>query len=180
MTSPTLPHGFALSVAQKADCTLLPVVERAAAELFRGTGLIDLSDVVGAHSVATLEKAAEAGLLFVVTGPTGAAGFALTDLHPDALYLAELSVHPAHGRKGLGRALVARVCHEARIRGLAKVTLSTFREIPWNRPFYERLGFRVLDEADHAPWHHQIRADEARSMDIRRRCLMVWTDNNEG
>jgi hypothetical protein len=26
------------------------------------------------------------------------------------------------------------------------VTLTTFRDVPWNAPFYRRLGFEVVDE----------------------------------
>jgi hypothetical protein len=31
-------------------------------------------------------------------------------------------------------------------RDLALVTLTTFRDVPWNRPFYERRGFEVIGE----------------------------------
>lgn len=46
----------------------------------------------------------------------------------------------AQGR-GIGRALVAAVTAEGRQRRLSAVTLTTFRNIPWNAPFYARLGF---------------------------------------
>ncbi len=43
------------------------------------------------------------------------------------------------------------VCDGARARGIATVTLCTFRDIPWNAPFYQRLGFRILDEDELTP-----------------------------
>jgi hypothetical protein len=30
--------------------------------------------------------------------------------------------------------------------GYPAVTLTTFRDVPWNAPFYTRLGFAMLDE----------------------------------
>lgn len=50
-------------------------------------------------------------------------------------------MHPEHGRRGIGGALVGSVCDWARASGIASVTLTTYREIPWNEPFYRRLGF---------------------------------------
>jgi hypothetical protein len=32
--------------------------------------------------------------------------------------------------------------------GLAALTLTTFTDVPWNMPYYERLGFRHLCDID--------------------------------
>ena len=71
-------------------------------------------------------------------------GFALVELLDDAAHLEEIDVHPDHGRRGLGAALVDAVCGWARDAGLPAVTLTTFRDVPWNGPFYARLGFREV------------------------------------
>ncbi len=42
--------------------------------------------------------------------------------------------------------LLERVIESARQMGYPAVTLTTFREVPWNAPFYTRLGFAMLDE----------------------------------
>ena len=47
---------------------------------------------------------------------------------------------------GIGRMLLERVIESARQMGYPAVTLTTFREVPWNAPFYTRLGFAMLDE----------------------------------
>ena len=65
-------------------------------------------------------------------------------LDDEALHLEELDVLPGHGRQGIGTRLVRALCDGARGRGIAAVTLCTFRDVPWNAPFYERLGFRIL------------------------------------
>ena len=59
-------------------------------------------------------------------------------------HLEQLAVHPDHGRRGIGTALVEAVCAEAAARGFDRVTLRTFADIAWNGPFYARLGFTEL------------------------------------
>ena len=46
----------------------------------------------------------------------------------------------------------------ARASGLAAVTLTTFRDVPWNAPFYRRVGFEVVD--DPTPGLAAVRAAE--------------------
>lgn len=171
-----LPSGYRLRHAAPADAALLPAVERAAAQLFRGTGLIDPDDPSQAagHPLALLEARAQDGLLWLVDGPAGPVAFALAEMHQGRLHLEELSVHPAHGRRGLGRALVRRVCHEARTRQALPLSLSTFRDIPWNAPFYARLGFKEIPETALTTWQREIRRREGAFLDIRQRCMMAW------
>jgi hypothetical protein len=49
-------------------------------------------------------------------------------------------------RQGIGTALVSAVCAWAVAKGLGAVTLTTFRDVAWNAPFYRRFGFRVIDD----------------------------------
>ena len=63
-------------------------------------------------------------------------GFAFAEPFEDALHLWELAVRLDAQRQGAGRALVMAVAADARARNLPAVTLTTFRDIPWNGPFY--------------------------------------------
>ncbi|RUQ46321.1 GNAT family N-acetyltransferase, partial [Corynebacterium pseudodiphtheriticum] len=52
------------------------------------------------------------------------------------------------------------------------VTLTTFKHVPWNAPFYTRLGFKP--ETD--PRLAQILADEyAHGFEPGSRCAMSWS-----
>lgn len=62
-------------------------------------------------------------------------------------HLEQLSVLPAHGRRGIGRRLVDDALAEARRRGHAEITLRTYSEVPWNAPFYASCGFVVSEPA---------------------------------
>lgn len=82
------------------------------------------------------------GLVLVAEDAGSLVGFSACQACTDALHLWELAVrHDAQGR-GLGKALVEATFALARTRDLPGVTLSTFRDIPWNGPFYARMGFR--------------------------------------
>jgi len=72
-------------------------------------------------------------------------GFAAVGDVDGAAHIWQLSVHPCAGRRGRGTALVVAACDWARERGYGAVTLTTFRDVPWNAPFYARLGFSVVD-----------------------------------
>jgi GNAT superfamily N-acetyltransferase len=78
-------------------------------------------------------------------------GMVIASVREGAAYIEELDVIPKHGRRGLGSRLVARVCEWARAHDYPTVTLSTFRDVPWNAPFYRKRGFTELSPADLTP-----------------------------
>ena len=134
---------------------MLPSVEREALVLFAG-----LAEELGfgpqrpveVNSVETFETAREAGLLWVATDDRDApVGFALVFEIDGSAHLDELDVLPAHGRQGVGSDLLEAVCSWSRINGCPAVTLSTFRDVPWNAPFYARRGFRALEASELSP-----------------------------
>lgn len=73
-------------------------------------------------------------------------GFACVDEVDGLAHLWQLSVRPSAGRRGIGRSLVEAVCDWASSSGFPAVTLTTYRDVPWNGPFYSKLGFRVLED----------------------------------
>lgn len=56
-------------------------------------------------------------------------------------HLEQLSVLPQEGRRGYGRRLLEAAMDEARSRGHERLTLRTYADVPWNAPFYARVGF---------------------------------------
>ena len=88
-------------------------------------------------------------------------GMVIASVRDNALYIEEMDVLPAHGRRGLGSRLLAHACSWGEKQGLAAVVLSTFRDVPWNGPFYRRFGFRNLPVSQWAPYMHAIRQSEA-------------------
>lgn len=166
---------FLIDPTAERDIAALQDVERAATEMFRGTGLLPDSlfddPEVTARSVHLGYIANGVSL----TARVGAApvGFAIGRALPGSYYLAELSVHPAYGRQGIGRALVEMYCTTAFGVGASCVTLSTFRDVPWNRPFYASMGFREIARAQFTPWMKEYEDNQARGgLDVTKRCFM--------
>ena len=54
-------------------------------------------------------------------------------------------------RKGIGAALIGQVAGYLRQRQMPALYLTTFTHVPWNAPFYARLGFTALEDADMLP-----------------------------
>ena len=57
-------------------------------------------------------------------------------------HIEQVSVHSEAAGHGLGRELIE---HLAAERHSPALTLTTFADVPWNAPYYARLGFSVLD-----------------------------------
>jgi GNAT superfamily N-acetyltransferase len=146
----------------------------AAAELFPPE---DLSAEMrqDSHSVAFFAAALREGRLWVArsVAQRDVAGFAVVVRLERSVHLEEVDVHPAHQRRGLGRALVLHVAAEAWREGAAALTLTTFRHLPWNAPFYRGLGFRELSAAQLDPDLERIlRAEAEEGLDPEKRVAM--------
>ena len=152
-----LPHGYEIRLAMPADIAVLPEIERIAGLLFKTySAELQLTDEIYNHvnSVETFEEAQRARHLWVAVAPGNEiVGFALVLNIGGCAHLDELDVLPSHGRQGVGSALLGSVCSWARDAGYPAVTLRTFREVPWNGPFYERRGFRVVRSSELSTEH---------------------------
>jgi GNAT superfamily N-acetyltransferase len=104
------------------------------------------------------ERALEPGFLIVVGEPV--VGFAhVLDL-AGHWHLEQLVVDPAHGRRGLGSALLDAACREVASHGGRRVTLRTYADVPWNAPFYRRHGFALV--SPEPEWMAPMREAEER------------------
>ena len=154
---------YTIRLAEPDDVPLLASVERRASRLFEGwtarTGLTP-EKLDNVSSVAELDEARERRHLWVATLGGEIVGFAQAMILDGVAHLDEIDVVPEHMRKGVGSKLVETVCLWAGHAGYPKITLSTFRDVPWNRPFYESRGFRVVDPASLLPQHRALVATE--------------------
>jgi GNAT superfamily N-acetyltransferase len=131
---------YSIRRATSADHTVLSTIERAAAAMFRNTPHPQMADA----SLACEHLQTGDDVWVVVDGQDRPVGFAIMRAAAQAWHLQEIDVHPAHSRRGLGGRLIAAIAHEAATHGVTALTLSTCDDIPWNAPYYARLGFRAL------------------------------------
>ena len=163
--------GFVVRLTRRADVPLLADIERSAASLFRETDRAWVADEAPTDADCHIETI-DAGLHWVAVLDEMPIGFLLAELADDAIYVAELSVARSHQRRGAGRLLMEAVERAARDRGIQWVTLTTYRDLPWNAPFYRRLGF---PEPPDLPSHlvDNLRDQAAKGHDPALRCGMV-------
>ena len=131
-------------LATEADIPALPRIERSAGEAFRGTDQAWIADDIVAEADAYPPLIA-AGGVWVAEDEGVVAGFISTERLDDAFHILELAVGHGQQRKGIGAALMRVALDHARAANYRTATLTTFRAIPWNAPFYARLGFELLD-----------------------------------
>ena len=163
---------YIISAARPDDLPLLPSIELAAAKLLIGHAP---ESVLGeTTSQDDLRRAQRQGLLWVALANNVPVGFAHVDvIEPSSAHLKEIDVHPQHGRRGLGTRLVLNVCAWAAMAGYQTVTLTTFRDVEWNMPFYARLGFREIPADQLSEVLLSILRDETRrGLDPARRVAM--------
>jgi GNAT superfamily N-acetyltransferase len=139
---------------------LLREIERAAGEMFAdiGMALVAQDEPLPAR---TLLEYVHAGRAWVHTVDDRPVAYLVAGVVDGNAHLEQVSVHPGHARRGIGEALLGRMIEWARARRLPAVTLTTYTEVPWNGPYYERLGFRYLTEPETTPGLRAIREAEA-------------------
>ncbi|MFJ4246855.1 Predicted N-acetyltransferase YhbS [Pseudomonas helmanticensis] len=168
-----------IRLARPADAVALPAIERSAAELFRrDPSLAWLADAevpdVAQHLLAIQHKH-----VWVAENTEGQlAGFLRAVQIDGQLHIEELSVSQGFQGQGIGRALVTAAIEKARQQQLQAVTLTTFRDLPWNAPFYQRMGFIELPPA-HTFGHLQdaLQSEIAHHFPAERRCAMHLPTN---
>ncbi len=170
---------FNIRSAIPEDVAVLPEIERLAGYMFKSyPGDLGISEEIYENpcTVETFAAAQEAGLLWVATVFGGElVGFALVIEIEGYAHLEEIDVLPAYGGKGIGSALLAKVCSWAKEKGYPAVTLRTFRYVPWNAPFYHSRGFRVVDSSMLSPAHVRLEASEReRGLRTDNRVTMVY------
>ena len=165
---------YTIALARISDLARLPAIELAAARLLEGRAPESILEE--STSIEDLRAAQADGRLWVALADDEPVGFAIVEMLADALpHLDEIDVHPSHGRRGLGTALVRAVCDWTAAREFPEITLTTFREVRWNMPFYARMGFEPVAERDQRPALREVVDDEtARGLDPTTRCVMRY------
>jgi ribosomal protein S18 acetylase RimI-like enzyme len=175
-SSPGDPHGTTIaSWPRVRPCTPLGVIrnarpddlphmrelEWAAGEAFRNLGMSAVAD----DEPPTLDELAgfqEDGRAWVVTDAADKpVAYLLLDVVDGNAHIEQVSVDPTYARRGLGRALLDTAGVWADQHGLVALTLMTYVEVPWNAPYYRRLGFRVLADDRITSGLRRIREQEA-------------------
>jgi GNAT superfamily N-acetyltransferase len=160
--------------ARAEDLPVLQEVEVAAGAVFRDLGMDMVADD-DPPAIDDLRAFQEAGRAWVFTDSADRpVAYLLVESVDGYAHIEQVSVHPEHARHGVGRRLLEVAEEWARTRGLAGLTLTSYADVPWNAPYYERLGFRTLNDGDLTDGLRAIRQHEAdRGLDAWPRVAML-------
>lgn len=169
-----MADGYTIRPARSGDLAFLADVERSAAVTY-------FAALGGSHGIADalppeiLEACHAAGLLWVAADRSDEpVGFLVAQAVDDSLFVKEVSVAREHQRAGLGRRLMQAAEEHARTAVFAAMTLTTDRFLPFNGPFYERLGFAEVPGGQVSPGLRRIaEAEIAGGFDPARRIVMM-------
>jgi ribosomal protein S18 acetylase RimI-like enzyme len=169
---------YEIRPARAEELPQLARIEQSAATRFLDTPYAFLAHGEPLPLEVVQKKWFQAGQAWVVVERTATAaeslvGYAITRDLEGALYLQEIDVLPEHGQQGLGSALLDTIVAWARRQGYGVMLLSTFRDIPWNAPFYAKRGFQILDQFELTAGLRQIRQQESQAgLPIAERVIM--------
>ena len=143
-----------LRPAREADVPVLAPIEHDADERYVAAGHPELAGGPGIPDEVARAAVAQ-GRITVAEVDGAVVGWAYVGRVAAEPCLGQISVARAHGRVGVGTALLRRVIDEARRAGEASMVLNTQSDIAWNRPWYERHGFVVVPPE---AWSEALRA----------------------
>ena len=158
-----------IRLARVSDLAELLRVESSADQAFADQDVLS-GQPVEPTPAAAWEPHQQAGTLWVAEFDGRAEAFLAAMAHGDRLHVDEFAVAKPLQRKGLGRTMLATVIDWARAHGFVCVSLTTFRSVPFNGPFYASAGFREWDDAP--PEIRDILAKEA-ARGLKDRCAML-------
>ncbi|MEU1983887.1 GNAT family N-acetyltransferase [Nocardia sp. NPDC019395] len=146
--------------ATAADIPVLQDIEVRAGEPFAAAGM---ETVAGDDPLpaAVLGEFVLDGRAWLSEEEGRPVGYLIASTVDGNAHIDQVSVLPEFRGQRIGRRLIDRAVRWAAGRGSAAITLTTFTEVPWNGPYYERLGFRYLDPAEETPGLRAVRSAEA-------------------
>jgi GNAT superfamily N-acetyltransferase len=137
-----------IRAARPPDYQKLAAVERRAGERYREIGMPEIAD----DDPYDADHLASSAALFIATDDTDEPiGYAMVELVDGHAHLEQLSVVPEASGNGIGTKLLDAVAGWAAGQGHSELTLTTFRDVPFNAPLYEKRGFEVVPEASWTP-----------------------------
>ncbi|MCG8490400.1 MAG: GNAT family N-acetyltransferase [Sneathiellales bacterium] len=165
---------YTIRRATEKDVPFLADIEMDAGEILREHGLDAVADMPVAPHGYFEDFQAPNSIFVAADDRDQPVGFALLMVKDNQAHLKELSVHRDHMKQGLGKKLIEAVENQSVEQGFQKITLTTYSDLSFNAPFYERLGFDVFDPDKSWPEITAIRQDEkTRGLDIKPRVAMM-------
>ncbi|WP_249673896.1 GNAT family N-acetyltransferase [Pseudomonas abieticivorans] len=169
-----MPAIIRLAVPQ--DAQRLPAIEASAAQAFR---MIEALSWLAESPPMSVERHRQLIALstcwVALDAENRPQGFLSAERDCSDLHIHELSVMQSMQGQGIGRRLIEAAKDYARSNRLSFVTLTTFKHVPWNAPFYARVGFQAKAAIDLDQRLAAILSEECKhGFAPGSRCAMAW------
>lgn len=159
--------------AEPRDANAIRAIEFDAAQRFYSVDMAGIADAPPLALEIVERKIAAREIVVALAVDSTCVGFVMFEPLPACMYVQELDVLTTHAGRRIGAALIEQVARIALAQRLTRLVLSTFREVPWNAPYYRRLGFRHIEEAElDAVLIARREAHIARGLDESKRVFM--------
>ncbi|MFM0100673.1 GNAT family N-acetyltransferase [Paraburkholderia nemoris] len=130
------------------DADTIRTIEFEAGKRFVSVGMTGIADAPPMELELVHRKIDAQQIIVAVETDGTCVGFVMFEPQLARIYVQELDVLSSYAGQRIGAALIEQVAQLARAQQITQLILSTFREVPWNAPYYRRLGFRDIEEAD--------------------------------
>jgi GNAT superfamily N-acetyltransferase len=125
--------------ARAADLRHVAEIEDSGGQQFEELFGDRMVPALRAPAISGADRASRPGFLLVAGDPP--VGFVHVLVIDGHAHLEQISVRPGQQRQGIGASLVRAAIRESRAAGHRELSLCTYRDVPWNGPFYRSLGF---------------------------------------
>lgn len=163
-----------LRLARPGDAEQMPAIEARAGRLF--DTIEGLAGPAGQHTVPVerLQRYIRKGHCLVAHVGERMAGWLVNEPFGRELHIWEFNVDRDFQQRGIGAGLLRACLIDAANSGFKAVTLTTFRDVPWNAPFYHRLGFDEVTALDaHPRLAGELAVEVDHGLPADRRCAMI-------
>ena len=158
-----MEHAFTIRSARPDELATVLAVDEDAGRRYAPAGVV--IDLPPHHPFIVGERARwsfslrSGDVFFAEDAAVGAVGVAVLGHLDGEPYLDQLSVRLEYGRRGVGSLLLQQAVSWASARG-SGLWLNTYGHLPWNRPFYERRGFVLVEEQAWKPGMQAVVAEQ--------------------
>ncbi len=164
-----------IRLTRLAEVSVLPSIERSAGAAFRAYPEFSWVADDSLMSIEDHQGFVAAGTSWVASDASALVGFLCAESVADsALHIWELAVHADAQGSGVGTQLMRHAMAFAGSHAqITNLTLTTFRDVVFNAPFYKRLGFELVEELEAEPrLQALLREEAAHGLPVESRCAM--------
>ena len=161
MRGSTLNEVLRIRAALPSEISAMQSIEVHAARLYGTVAGYEFCTQLQPRSEAEHMRVQEEGAAWVAVLDDKVVGFLLTLPVDGYAHVLEVATDYDFQGTGIGRRLFAEFHGWAADVGFSGATLTTYRDVSWNAPFYERIGYQTIAVDTRRPQLMAVQAEEA-------------------